>query len=446
MSTLYALMQSRPPNILYLHCHDAGRYIQPYGYPVVTPNLQRLAEEGILYRNAHCANPTCSPSRACLLTGQYAHNNGMLGLAHRGFRLNDYQHHLANQLRAAGYTSALAGTQHIAAAPLSRIEDIGYDQILTTEEDFETPTAAAENYFAKPPEKPFFLSLGYFAPHRTDDGAFPRQVDPPNPDYLRPPAPIPDSPETRADFANYAASIQSLDISIGRVLDALDRSGLADNTLVIATTDHGIAFPAMKCNLTDHGTGVMLILRGPGGFRGGQVVESLVSQIDLAPTVLELAGLPLPERLQGQSLLPNAEGKVTQRDSVFAEINYHATEEPSRSVRTQRWKYICRFKDYGYQPLPNCDDGPSKDYWIQNGWLENGYEQELLFDLTFDPNESRNLAPSPAHAEALHEMRARLDQWMRETDDPLLKGPLPRNEHTVITAPTERSPKGKRLG
>ena len=97
------------PNILYIHSHDTGRYVQPYGYAVPTPNIQRLAEEGVLFRQAFCASPTCSPSRACLLTGQYAHNNGMLGLAHRGFSLNDYSHHLLHTLRRVGYVSALAG-------------------------------------------------------------------------------------------------------------------------------------------------------------------------------------------------------------------------------------------------------------------------------------------------------------------------------------------------
>lgn len=432
----------RPPNILYLHCHDAGRYVQPYGYPVVTPHLQRLAEEGALFRNAHCANPTCSPSRACLLTGQYAHTNGMLGLAHRGFRLNDYQHHLVNQLRQAGYTSALAGTQHIAAPPFASLEEIGYDRILTTQEDFETPTAAAEAYFSNPPEQPFFLSLGYFAPHRADDGRFPTLIPPPNPNYLRPPAPIPDTPETRQDFANFAASVQSLDRSIGRVLSALDRSGLAKNTLVIATTDHGIAFPGMKCNLTDHGTGVMLILRGPGGFAGGKVVESLVSQIDLAPTILELAGLPVPSRVQGRSLLSlEADGAQT-RDCVFAEINFHATEEPARSVRTERWKYIKRFKSYPHVPLPNCDEGPSKDFWIQNGWTERAYDQELLFDLSFDPQESHNLASDPAYDAIRSELREKLENWMRETDDPLLKGPLVTPPSARITPFDRRTPKG----
>src|SRR5262245_4032488 len=111
------------PNILYIHSHDTGRYIQPYGHAVPTPNLQRLAEEGVLFRQAFCVAPTCSPSRASLLTGQSAHSSGMLGLAHRGFRLNDYGQHLIHTLRQAGYHSTLIGMQHEAADPTW----IGYD-------------------------------------------------------------------------------------------------------------------------------------------------------------------------------------------------------------------------------------------------------------------------------------------------------------------------------
>src|SRR3954453_20221149 len=115
----------RTPNILYIHSHDTGRYIQPYGKAVATPNLQRLAEEGGLFRNAHDANPTCSPARACLLTGQPGHSNGMLGLAHRGFSMLDYKRHILHQLKAQGYHAELAGLQHIARDPTI----IGYDHI-----------------------------------------------------------------------------------------------------------------------------------------------------------------------------------------------------------------------------------------------------------------------------------------------------------------------------
>jgi arylsulfatase A-like enzyme len=116
------------PNVLYIHSHDTGRYIQPYGHAVPTPNLQKLAEEGVLFRQAFCAAPTCSPSRASLLTGQCPHSNGMLGLAHLGFQLTDYKRHILHTLRAEGYISALAGVQHIARKPAT----IGYDRVIET--------------------------------------------------------------------------------------------------------------------------------------------------------------------------------------------------------------------------------------------------------------------------------------------------------------------------
>ena len=105
------------PNIVYLHSHDTGRHIQPYGHQVPTPNIQRLAEQGLLFRQAFSAAPVCSPSRAALLTGEYSHTNGMLGLAHRGYRLADSDHHLVHTLRTAGYTSTLIGEQHLSVDP-----------------------------------------------------------------------------------------------------------------------------------------------------------------------------------------------------------------------------------------------------------------------------------------------------------------------------------------
>src|SRR3954463_8197146 len=114
------------PNIVYLHSHDTGRHIQPYGHQVPTPNLQRLADEGTLFRQAFSAAPVCSASRAALLTGEYSHSNGMLGLAHRGYRLADYDHHLVHALRDAGYQSTLIGEQHLSSDPA----DIGYDRVV----------------------------------------------------------------------------------------------------------------------------------------------------------------------------------------------------------------------------------------------------------------------------------------------------------------------------
>jgi arylsulfatase A-like enzyme len=227
-------------------------------------------------------------------------------------------------------------------------------------------------------------------------------------------------------MARYEASARVLDEGIGAVLAALDHNGLAENTLVICTTDHGIAFPGMKCNLTDHGIGVMLMMRGPGGFRGGQVCDAMVSQIDLFPTICELVGLPSPEWLQGVCLLPLVRGTADQvRDELFAEVTYHAAYEPKRAVRTRRYKYIRRFEDRSSPVLPNCDDSPSKDVWMEHGWRQHAPEVEQLFDLVFDPDETHDLAPDPSMAGVLSRMRDRLARWMADTDDPLLRGPVP---------------------
>jgi N-sulfoglucosamine sulfohydrolase len=429
-------MSSDRPNILYIHSHDTGRYVQPYGHAVPTPRLQQFAEEGVLFRQAFCANPTCSPSRASLLTGQYPHNNGMVGLAHRGFALNDYRQHIIHTLREAGYTSALAGMQHIAHPKDTAAQTIGYDRYLG---EPATAHERAAAFLADHPPPPFFLSVGFHETHRE----YPATPDD-NPAYCLPPAPLPDTPATREDMARFKASARILDRKIGAVLDALERSGLAGHTLVICTTDHGIAFPRMKCTLTDSGIGVMLIVRGPGGFAGGKVVDAMVSHLDLFPTVCQLAGVDVPERAQGKSLLPLVAGEAAAiHDEIFAEVNYHAAYEPQRGVRTPRWKYIRRFEQRTSPVLPNCDDGLSKDVWLAHGWRDNPPPDEALYDLVFDPNESANLAGDARHAAVLDEMRGRLVRWMRQTGDPLLKhGFVPAPEGAIVNDPDDVTPNG----
>jgi N-sulfoglucosamine sulfohydrolase len=411
-------MDANRPNILYLHSHDTGRYVQPYGRAISTPRIQQLAEEGILFRQAFCASPTCSPSRACLLTGQYAHNNGMVGLAHRGFSLFDYHHQIIHTLRPAGYYTALIGEQHISKTP----DLLGYDQVFKiADTHVETIAPIAVNLLREGLPQPFFLSVGFFETHR----AFFPPHSPNDAKYCLPPPTMPDLPQTRQDMAAFHASARMLDAGVGNVLDALDAAGLADNTLVICTTDHGIAFPGMKCNLTDHGIGVMLIMRGPGGFIGGRVVDAMVSHLDLFPTICEMLHIDAPDWLDGQSLLPMIQGQTQQvRDEIFAEINYHTAYEPQRAVRTPRWKYIRRFDDRPTPVLPNCDDSLSKALWLRYGWQDRPIASEQLYDLIFDPNEANNLARDESLQSVLKEMREKLQRWMIETHDPLLQGPL----------------------
>jgi arylsulfatase A-like enzyme len=410
------MREQPPPNILYLHSHDTGRYVQPYGYPVPTPNIQRLADQGVLFREAFCAAPTCSASRACLLTGQYGHNNGMMGLAHRGWSLNDYHQHIVHPLGDAGYHSVLIGEQHIAKRP----DVIGFDRVVKIDTTHVSSVApVAREIIGEPIPEPFFLSVGFFETHR--DWLGPSSVR--DALYSIPPANLPDTPQTRRDMAAYKASARSLDQGVGSVLEALDAQGLTENTLIIFTTDHGLAFPGAKATLYDRGLGVMLILRGPGGFDGGKVNDALVSHLDVYPTVCELAGIERPDFLQGASLTALVRSEASAiRDTLFAEMTWHAAYEPQRAARTHRWKYIRRFGERARPVLVNCDDSPSKDVLLANGWADRTVAFEQLYDLVFDPNEAANLAADPSSSATLQDMRDRLDAWMEETEDPLLHG------------------------
>ena len=430
------------PNVLYLHSHDTGRYIRPYGHALPTPRLQRLAEEGSLFRQAFCANPTCSPSRASLLTGRWPHCNGMVGLAHRGFRLNDYGHHIVATLKPHGYHCALssAGAQHVVKKDDQQI--IGYDEIFDPAfPDRKNPVEETRRFLSDAPV-PFFLSVGFGDVHRN----FPEPAcDDPltDPRYVRPPDPIPDTPGTRRDMAAYNTALRDQDRKMGAVLDALEENGLAQNTLVLCTTDHGIAFPRMKCNLEDSGIGVFLIMRGPG-VPAGECLDGMVSHVDVFPTLCELLEIESPDWLQGVSFAPMLRGETDAvREEVFAEVNYHAAYEPMRCVRTRRWKYIRRYHDRDGPVLPNCDNSPSKSLWMEHGWAEHTPPPEALFNLVFDPHETNNLADDPHHRDALEEMRGRLDRWLEQTDDPLLHGKVPAPKGARVTLQDEIDPHGQ---
>ena len=404
------------PNILYLHSHDTGRQVQPYGGAVSTPRIQRLAEEGVVFRQAFCAASTCSASRACLLTGRYAHSNGMLGLAHRGWSLNDYEQHIVHTLHEIGYHSTLVGEQHISKEP----GEIGYDEVVKIETTRAINLAPVTiDILRRGRRRPFFLSVGFFETHREFVPAADGEER-----WLAVPPHLPDAPEIRRDMAAFNASARSLDAGIGAILDELDALGLAEDTLVICTTDHGLPFPGAKATLTDRGIGVFLIMRGPGGFRGGRVIDALVSQVDIFPTICDLVGIPPPDWLQGRSMLPLIGGAAAIRDEVFAEGTYHAAYEPQRAIRTRRWKYILRFDDRESPVVVNADDGPAKDAWLAAGWAERAVPSEQLFDLVLDPGEGENLVDRGELAPVVRELRERLLRWMAETGDPLLDGPV----------------------
>lgn len=420
-------MISKKPHILYLHAHDMGQYCQPYGYAIETPAMMKLAQRGVLFRQMHCAGPTCSASRAGLLTGQSPHSAGMLGLAHRGWNLNDYSQHLVHTLRTAGYHSTLCGFQHVIRH--GEEDRIGYDEVIPfpSLDDPSTAEAAAHwlNHDA-PSDRPWFLSVGLRWTHRPFDGFDPTQPHQ-DPRYTRPPTPLPDTPRIRQDMAEYNRRASIVDRCYGQVLDTLDALHLTDNTLVICTTDHGIPFPKMKCRLTNHGSAVLFILAGPGDlFSGGKVTDALLSHIDVFPTLCEHLNIDPPAWLEGKSFLPILRGEVEEiNEEIHGEVTYHGEYEPMRSVRTQRYNYIRRFAAPETTVLRHCDNSLSKETLLEYGWDKYPQPAEQLYDLIHDPIEACNLAEHPAYAEILTDMRQRLNHWMTQTNDPLLTGPVP---------------------
>lgn len=425
-------------NVLYLHSHDTGRYVEPYGFAVHTPHLQALAREGVLFRQAFSAAPTCSPSRAALLTGQYPHCCGMHGLASPrwGYRLDAPERLLPRFLQAAHYQTAIVGVQHVTEATPEGLTLQGYDRFLQDRdlgEDVADTEILAERFLRENHDRPWFLSVGFDETHRDSRMGDPESgrrfskhfaYDPESLDAstCRGPAIYPDLPEIRRDFASYRVGVRRLDERIGHVLAALAASGQNERTVVIATTDHGLAWPGMKGTLTDHGVGVMLILRGPEGLSGGKAIDAPVSQMDLFPTLCALLKLPAPDYLMGKSLLPLIAGDQAQLHSeLFFEHSWHEVADPQRAVRTERYKLIVRF---GPRRLPaaNCDESPTKRMVRQLGWFEPEHAAEELFDLALDPLERCDRSADPELALEKARLRAALDRWMEATDDPLLSG------------------------
>ncbi|MGI6538075.1 MAG: sulfatase [Caldicoprobacterales bacterium] len=431
-------------NILYIHTHDSGTYLQPYGHNIPTPNLMKLAREGTLFRHAYCAGPTCSPSRAALLTGMSPHSCGMLGLAHRGFRLNDYSKHMVQFFNEAGYETVLSGVQH--EAPQAEVEMIGYQKIFKREAESFADHRSRDLYFAEKAAEyirnkkdgPFFLSFGMYNTHRV----YPEIDEDINPDHVLPPLPLYDNRQNREDMAAYITSARIADQCAGMVLDALKESGLEDNTLVIFTTDHGIAFPFMKCNLYDTGIRIALILKYPGNPCKGRAIDALVSHLDVFPTLCEILNLDSPEWLQGKSMVPLLNGSAEKiRDEIFSEVTFHASYQPMRCIRTERYKYMKYFDDdYDRVAAANIDDGPAKSFLLENGLLDRTIEREQLFDLYYDPAERNNLVGRPEYWHVYEDLARRLRAWMEETDDPLLSGKVEKPPGAVINKRTSIHP------
>lgn len=407
------------PNIVLLITHDTGRHVSPYGIDtVVTPNCERLAADSVLFENSFCTAPQCSPSRASIVTGRYPHANGTMGLAHADYAwsLHEQERPVAKLLKEADYATWLLGGQHETADPAT----LGFDHIDLGFTLLDLPDHLKPMLNKHCNARPFYCQIGCFETHRPFDG---HGTEPDESRGIHVPRYLSDGPETRDELRKLQGMIRRFDNGLGQLLDILETPALRENTILIVTTDHGLALPMAKGTLFDPGIETMLFARFPGRWQEGERRQELVSNVDLLPTMLETAGVPLPEGLHGQSLLPLMEGKpFTERDHVFAELTFHDCYDPMRCIRTRRHKYIRYFEKSALHTIPGDIIGGGANREL--GPLPR-HGMEALYDLRNDPWETSDLVNRTGYGNVLDDLRTRLYEWMVETDDPLLRGPIP---------------------
>jgi arylsulfatase A-like enzyme len=414
----------RKPSILFFTCHDLGRHLGCYGRTTVhSPALDALASAGVKCDLAFCTAPQCSPSRASLHTGRYPHATGVLGLAHPPFdwRLPPRERHLAQILKEHGYATALVGMQHLIAH--GRAEELGYERVLPVApapQAAEAAVALIGELAAG--DRPFYLEVGFEEPHRPYDFG---GAQPDDSRGVAVPPYLPDVPDARRDLADFQGAIRVMDAGVGRVLTGLRALGLDDDTWVVFTADHGAAMPRAKGTLYDPGLEVALLMRWPaGGLRGGRDFGELLSNVDVTPTLLDGLGLPVPDNLHGRSFWPLVtDTPYRPRTEVFAEKTFHTAYEPMRGIRTTTHKCIVNLEIGTAVDVPaDIRESLIYPHLIQEyGRVRDHVE---LYDLFADPWEHTNVAGRPDLADVEARLRRHLLEWMRETDDPLLRGPV----------------------
>ncbi len=421
-------MQQRP-NILMITCHDLGRQLSCYGRPTSSPAIDRLAAEGIRFDSFFACAPQCSPSRACLMSGRWPQRTGVMGLVGKwGWEMHESVPTLAKVLAGAGYGTWLWGFQHEHPSPAAlgyQHDPINYQrgEVHKILADYVGPRCA--EWLASSPDGPWFAAVGFYETHL----GWPRRITT-GADVAGKTVPpyLPDSSALRQDMLNFDESLHQADRNVARILEALERSGQAANTIVIFTTDHGLPLPRAKCDLHDAGLEAALILRWPQALAANRSCSELLSGVDLMPTLLQLADVTAPADADGSSFAGLlAGGDYQPRNAIFAQQTWHDMYRPLRSVRTHRHKLIQRFNAFPENALP-------RDFYetcaaaaeIQRTFNELTPPRFELYDLASDPHELKPWIAAkpealPAVGQTLH---TQLTDWMRRIDDPLLAGPV----------------------
>lgn len=418
-------------NILLITADDLGLQLGCYGDTIAhTPHLDALAQQGVLFENAYVTQASCSPSRSSMLTGLYPHQNGQIGLSHRGYQMYDSIRTLPQLLKVQGYTNAIIGKLHVEPATHFPFDYANTDARKTR--DVAEVAAQAET-FMDTVSHPFFLMVNYFDPHVQ---LIPQVEGIPETPYTAGevrafPFQQVDTPTELVRIANYYSCVERLDAGIGMLMEALAKSGKANRTLVIFLGDHGPPFVRAKTNCYEAGLKVPFLVRWPN--KPASKFSGFVNANDIVPTALDAAQAAIPGYLPGSSLQPIADKlPFEDRPYLFGEFTAHAPQlfYPMRSVRDQRYKLIVNYLSEKPFPSLTVDGDPAwkeaqreKFAGTQIREVFNRYEHRPpleLYDLDNDPQEFVNLANNPADQPVIRRLQNALIQWQQQTYDPLL--------------------------
>lgn len=474
--TAAALAQSDRPNILFAISDDqSAMHAGAYGdIANKTPAFDRIANEGVLFKYAFTASPSCAPSRSAILTGrniwELEEGGILLGILRSKFTV------FTLLLEDAGYELGATGKTWGPGRMEGWQREVFGKRITTHQlsEQQRRPglnpldyAANFDEFFAnRETGKPFFFWLGTSEPHqRYDIGAWKRAGK--NLDDAHVPGALPDHPEVRGEILDYGIEIEHFDNHLGRALATLERAGELDNTLVIVTSDHGNPLPRSKCNLYDSGTQVPLAMRLPGSIPGGREVDDLASLVDLAPTILEAVSVEVPSVMSGRSLWEIARSPKSglvdaSRDFVVTAFERHTIARrgglgyPMRAIRTHKYAYIRNYEpdrwpagdpDYNAPPqgfFGDVDRGVTKSFLMAHAldpeirpYYLMAYGRrpsEELFDIQKDPHQLRNIAADPAMAEVKQQLIWRLNAYLQAHDDPRQRGATPWDEYPFISS------------
>lgn len=417
----------KQPNFIFFITDDISQNdLGCYGNKVInTPNLDRMAKEGVVFDNAYLTISSCSPSRCSTITGRYPHNTGAPEL-HTTLPLDQFA--FPEAMRKAGYYTVLSGKNHMGNVERA-FEKISHGGGPGGEKDW------VQILTDRPKDKPFFC---WFASNDAHRGwAFSDDLKKYNPDDVKTPSFIYDGPITRQDLANYYHEITRTDYYMGKLREELERQGVADNTYVVYCADNGRPFPRSKVWLRDSGIKTPLIFWSPGNLKPART-KSIVSAIDYSATFLELAGIEKSPRIQGQSFVPVLKDpKAKTRDYAFAEHNWHVYQGHERMVRWDNWMYVRNaWPERQVMAVESDPTYPAgKELWQaeadgklkphQREVFQKPRAAEELYNLKTDPDQHKSVAADPKNKKVLAKLRGVLDQWTEQTGDSVQAKPSP---------------------